>query len=251
MYRTKIGSFNTLSGAKLAVFDPLSKRIFPLTLLSYEGSPALEVRTKTLDLIMDLVTTRTVEEMVQLLKKEILRTTGGGHEDAGKYRQLLVRTLHACSMKFADVAVTVIPVMTDFLSENNEAAATDVLVFVREVIQIFENLRPLIIEKLLEVFPQIRSVKVHRATLWILGEYATSKEDIQAVMNRVRAALGELPLIEAENKRQTGEKLIQEPSDVPSSIKLVTSDGTYATQSAFSTVSNRTFVNLLCTKCWK
>ncbi|KAK1127623.1 hypothetical protein K0M31_004152 [Melipona bicolor] len=73
------------------------------------SSPALEVRTKTLALAMDLVTTRTIEEMVQLLKKEVLRTAGGEHEDAGRYRQLLVRTLHACSIKFSDVAATVIP----------------------------------------------------------------------------------------------------------------------------------------------
>jgi len=33
------------------------------------------------------------------------------HEDSGKYRQLLVRTLHQCSVKFADVASTVIPVV--------------------------------------------------------------------------------------------------------------------------------------------
>lgn len=114
----------------------------------------MEVRTKTLALAMDLVTTRTIEEMVQLLKKEVLRTAGGEHEDAGRYRQLLIRTLHTCSMKFADVAVTVIPVLTDFLSESNEAAATDLLVFIREAIQRFENLRPLIIEKLLEVCMQ-------------------------------------------------------------------------------------------------
>lgn len=120
------------------------------------GSPALEVRTKTLALAMDLVTTRTIEEMVQLLKKEVVRSAGGEHEDAGRYRQLLVRTLHACSIKFPDVAATVIPVLADFLSETNEAAATDVLVFVREAIQRFENLRPLIIEKLLEVREKIR-----------------------------------------------------------------------------------------------
>ncbi|EFN68206.1 Coatomer subunit beta [Camponotus floridanus] len=202
------------------------------------GSPALEVRTKTLALAMDLVTTRTIEEMVQLLKKEVLRTAGGEHEDAGRYRQLLVRTLHACSMKFADVAATVIPVLTDFLSESNEAAATDVLVFVREAIQRFENLRPLIVEKLLEVFPHIRSVKVHRAALWILGEYATSKEDIEAVMGRVRAALGELPLLEAENKRQAGEKS-EDGNSQAAPTQLVTSDGTYATQSAFSATSAR------------
>ncbi len=35
----------------------------------------------------------------------------------------------------------------------------------------FDNLRPLIVEKLLESFSMIRSVKIHRATLWILGEY--------------------------------------------------------------------------------
>ncbi|XP_076681519.1 coatomer subunit beta [Andrena cerasifolii] len=203
------------------------------------GSPALEVRTKTLALAMDLVTTRTIEEMVQLLKKEVLRTAGGEHEDAGRYRQLLVRTLHACSIKFSDVAATVIPVLTDFLSENNEAAATDVLVFVREAIQRYENLRPLIVEKLLEVFPQIRSVKVHRAALWILGEYATSKEDIEAVMGRVRAALGELPLLEAENKRQAGEKSLEDGGTQAAPAQLVTSDGTYATQSAFSAASAR------------
>ncbi|XP_015605561.1 coatomer subunit beta [Cephus cinctus] len=209
-----------------------------MDILRVLGSPALEVRTKTLALSMDLVTSRTIEEMVQLLKKEILRTAGGEHEDAGRYRQLLVRTLHACSIKFPDVAATVIPVLTDFLSENNEAAATDVLVFVREAIQRFESLRPLIIEKLLEVFPQIRSVKVHRAALWILGEYATSKEDIEAVMSRIRTALGELPLVEAENKRQAGEKPPEDGNTPATPAQLVTSDGTYATQSAFSTASS-------------
>lgn len=236
------------NNVKLIVLDrliamkdsPVYERVLQdlvMDVLRVLGSPALEVRTKTLALAMDLVTTRTIEEMVQLLKKEVLRTAGGEHEDAGRYRQLLVRTLHACSIKFSDVAATVIPVLTDFLSENNEAAATDVLVFVREAIQRFENLRPLIVEKLLEVFPHIKSVKVHRAALWILGEYATSKEDIEAVMNRIRAALGELPLLEAENKRQAGEKSSEDENAQTSPAQLVTSDGTYATQSAFSAAS--------------
>ncbi|KZC07960.1 PREDICTED: coatomer subunit beta [Dufourea novaeangliae] len=237
------------NNVKLIVLDrliamkdsPIYERVLQdlvMDVLRVLGSPALEVRTKTLALAMDLVTTRTIEEMVQLLKKEVLRTAGGEHEDAGRYRQLLVRTLHACSIKFSDVAATVIPVLTDFLSENNEAAATDVLVFVREAIQRFENLRPLIVEKLLEVFPHIRSVKVHRAALWILGEYATSKEDIEAVMSRIRAALGELPLLESEYKRQAGEKS-EDGSAQAVPAQLVTSDGTYATQSAFSAASTR------------
>lgn len=47
----------------------------------------------------------------------------------------------------------------EFLSDNNEAAAADVLEFVREAIQRFDNLRPLIVEKMLEVFHAIKSVK--------------------------------------------------------------------------------------------
>lgn len=127
------------------------------------------------------------------------------------------------------MAATVIPVLIEFLSDTNELAASDVLVFVREAIQKFEGLRPLIIEvcfllnyvflmpkylfarmkfqlnfvlsnimydtnlqRLLDAFPAIKSVKVHRAALWILGEYATSPDDIQAVMNQVRQTLGEV-----------------------------------------------------------
>ena len=100
---------------------------------------------------MDLVTTRLIDEMVQLLKKEVIRTSGSEQEDSGKYRQLLVKTLHACSIKFPDVAGSVIPVLTELLSDANENAANDVLVFIREAIQKFEHLRPTIIEKLLEV----------------------------------------------------------------------------------------------------
>lgn len=44
------------------------------------------------------------------------------------------------------MAATVIPVLMEFLSDTNELAAADVLVFVREAIQKFEGLRPLIID---------------------------------------------------------------------------------------------------------
>ena len=164
------------------------------------------------------------------------------HEDTGKYRQLLVRTLHSCCIKFPDISETVIPVLTEFLSDTNELAAADVLVFVREAIQKFPNLRPLIIEKLLEAFPFIKSVKVHRAAIWILGEYATSVDDIRSVMAKVRQSLGEMPMVDDEIRKATGDGAESDPAaqssttpSAPSSTRLVTADGTYATQSIFST----------------
>jgi coatomer subunit beta len=91
---------------------------------------------------------------------------------------------------------------------------------------------------IIKVFLQIRSVNVHRKALWILGEYGTSKEDIETVMARIRSVLGELPLVEAENKRQAGDKPAEEEeANQTTPAQLVTSDGTYATQSSFSTSS--------------
>lgn len=49
---------------------------------------------------MELVSSRNIEEMVLVLKKEVAKTHNVvEHEDTGKYRQLLVRTLHSCCIK--------------------------------------------------------------------------------------------------------------------------------------------------------
>ncbi|PIO16399.1 hypothetical protein AB205_0087130, partial [Aquarana catesbeiana] len=75
-------------------------------------TPDLEVRKKTLQLALDLVSSRNVEELVIVLKKEVIKTNNvTEHEDTDKYRQLLVRTLHSCSVRFPDMAANVIPVV--------------------------------------------------------------------------------------------------------------------------------------------
>ncbi|XP_064614088.1 coatomer subunit beta-like [Liolophura sinensis] len=208
-----------------------------MDILRVLSAPDLEVRKKVLNLALDLVTSRTTEEMVLVLKKEVVKTNNSvEQDDTGKYRQLLVRTLHQCCVKFPDVAATIIPVLMEFLSDQNELAAADVLVFVREAIQRFEPLRELIISKLLEVFPTIKAVKIHRAALWILGEYCTSSEDIQSVMTLIRQSLGEIPIVDDEMKKATGEVTEEDTEMQGSGVqRLVTADGTYATQSAFST----------------
>ena len=151
------------------------------------ASPDLEVRRKTLNIAMELVTSRNIEELVLILKKEISKTQGVvEQDDNGKYRQLLVRTLHSTCIKFPDVASSVIPLLMEFLSDNNELAAMDVLIFVREVMTRFSNLRPIIVEKLLESFSLISSVKIHRAALWILGEFCEKIEDMKTFMAEIR-----------------------------------------------------------------
>ncbi|XP_050393198.1 coatomer subunit beta [Patella vulgata] len=210
-----------------------------MDILRVLAAPDLEVRKKTLQLALELITSRSIEEMVLILKKEVVKTNNVEHEDTGKYRQLLVRTLHQCSVKFPDVATSIIPVLMEFLGDQNELAAADVLVFIREAVQRFEQLRNLVMAKLLEVFPTIKAVKIHRAALWILGEYCTSGEDIQSVMTLIRQSLGEIPIVDDEMKKAAGEVQDEEIQSGGAVQRLVTADGTYATQSAFSTASTR------------
>lgn len=213
-----------------------------MDILRVLSSPDLEVRRKTLNLAMDLINSRNVEEMVLVLKKEVVKTHNAvEHDDTGKYRQLLVRTLHQCCVKFPDVSATVIPVLTEFLSDSNELAAVDVLVFVREAVQRFDQLRSIVISKLQEMFPAIKSARVHCAALWILGEYANTVDDIQTTMNQIRLALGEIPIVDDEMKKAAGDAKDDNKDDTfhQTVQKLVTADGTYASQSAFSSVAVR------------
>lgn len=71
-------------------------------------------------------------------------------------------------------------------------ASQDVLVFIREAVQRFHNLRPIVLNKMIEVFPAIKNVKIFRAALWILGEYCSTSEEIQNVMTLTRQSLGEV-----------------------------------------------------------
>jgi len=204
------------------------------------ASQDLEVRKKTLELVMELVTLRNIEEVVMVLKKEVTKThTEGGSDDSGNYRQILVRTLHTCCIKYPDVAPTVVPMLTEFLGDTNEQAALDVLLFVREAVLKFTSLKGVIIEKLLENFNTIKSVKIHRHALWILGEHCSSANDITTVMREIKEGLGELPIVDDELRRASaGEEKEGEAEEAKSGgQRLVTADGTYATQSAFTSAA--------------
>ena len=64
-------------------------------------------------------------------------------------------------------------------------------------------------------------------------------------MSEVRQSLGEIPMVEDEMKKATGEEGMADESiantvQAAPTQKLVTADGTYATQSAFSTGASAT-----------
>ncbi len=133
------------------------------------------------------------------------------------------------------------------MSDTNELAAMDVLIFVREMIHKFSNLKEAILQKLLEIFSSVKSIKIMRGTLWILGEYCEEAEDIQSLITLIRQSLGDLPIVDDELKIASGvennedEQILRSNTSSTSTGQLVTADGTYASQSAFA--SNQTNKN--------
>lgn len=153
-----------------------------MDLLRVLSSPDLEVKRKALSIALELVSSRNVEDVVLYLKKELVKTLEAGASAADKnteLRTLLIQSIHSCAIKFSEVASNVVHVLLDFLGESgtgSNAAAVDVISFVREVVEKFPKIRKAIVDKLRETFGEIKSGKVFRGALWITGEYAADIE---------------------------------------------------------------------------
>eukprot|EP00232_Nephroselmis_pyriformis_P004938 CAMPEP_0182913626 /NCGR_PEP_ID=MMETSP0034_2-20130328/38136_1 /TAXON_ID=156128 /ORGANISM="Nephroselmis pyriformis, Strain CCMP717" /LENGTH=928 /DNA_ID=CAMNT_0025050353 /DNA_START=200 /DNA_END=2986 /DNA_ORIENTATION=- len=193
------------------------------------SSPNMDIRHKTLDIAMDLITPRNIDEVVLTLKKEVMKTQNKELEKNGEYRQVLVQAIHQCAIKFPDVAGTVVHLLMDFLGDSNTASALDVVFFVREIIQTNAKLRDSIMDRLLSTFYQIRSSRVCACALWIIGEYCTTADLVEAAMGVLKASLGDHPLFGGEAEEGEKEEVVGAPLG-SSKRPAVLADGTYATQ---------------------
>ena len=105
------------------------------------GAANLDIRKKTLDITLDLISPSTVGEVMQVLKKEIAKTTGEEGEKNAEYRALLITAIHKSATKFPEAVSTVVPILMDFLGDSNQSSAVDVILFVREIVETYEHLR--------------------------------------------------------------------------------------------------------------
>ncbi|KAG8045246.1 hypothetical protein GUJ93_ZPchr0008g13481 [Zizania palustris] len=200
-------------------------------------SPNLDVKKKVLDLVLDLLTPRNVEEVVLYLKKEVIKTQAGELEKGGEYRQMLVQAIHACAVEYPEVAGSVVHLLMDFLGDTNVAAAVDVMLFVREIIETNPKLRVSMIQRLIDTFYQIRASRVCSCALWILGEYSLSLSEVESAISTIKQCLGDLPFYtvseegEATDTAKPSQPVVNSVT-MSSRRPVVLADGTYATQSA-------------------
>ncbi|KAI4355893.1 hypothetical protein L6164_004621 [Bauhinia variegata] len=202
------------------------------------SSPNLDIRRKTIDIALELITPRNIDEVVMMLKKEVVKTQSGEHEKNGEYRQMLVQAIHTCAIKFPEVASTVVHLLMDFLGDSNVASAMDVVVFVREIIETNPKLRVSIITRLLDTFYQIRAARVCSCALWIIGEYCLSLSEVESGIATIKQCLGDLPFYTVSEEGEGQDASKTTPHVTTSSVSMssrrpaILADGTYATQSA-------------------
>jgi len=194
------------------------------------SSPNIDICKKTLEVAMDLVGPRNIEEVVQVLKREIVRTRSTDLEKGAAYRTMLIQAIHQCAVKFPDIAESVVHVLMDFL--NVSEGAMDVVVFVRAIVEQYPLLREGVLRKLLGNFADIQGSNVLNVVLWILGEYCV--DDLALLteaFEEINANLGEPPFVAEEVSK--GDK---EDEFVATAVtkNVVLADGTYATQTTMS-----------------
>ena len=223
------------------VLDDLTMEI--LRVLS---SPDIDVRRKALGLAMEMVSSKNVDEVVMLLKKELQKTVDEQYEKNAEYRSLLIHSIHQCAIKFSEVAASVVDLLMDFIADFNATSAVDVISFVKEVVEKFPRLRPSIVERLVTTLSEVRAGKVYRGALWIVGEYSLEANDIREAWKKIRASLGEIPILSSEQRLLEEVPDEQEPKEqtngmhkpsAPTGSRKVLADGTYATESALTSQS--------------
>lgn len=239
-----LGRVDQLRRRNEGVLDDLTMEI--LRVLS---STDIDVRRKALELALEMVTSKNVEEVVLLLKKELSKTVDQEYEKNAEYRSLLIHSIHQCAIKFSEVAASVVELLMDFISDFTNASAVDVINFVKEVVEKFPNLRTTIVSRLVATLGEVRAGKVYRGILWIIGEYSLEEKDIRDAWKRIRASLGEIPivaseqrLLEAQDDDEKTEEQVNGSSKpaAPSGSRRVLADGTYATETALTSQSTAT-----------
>lgn len=204
--------------------------------------PSLDVRKKVLDICLgSLVSPRNIKDVVGFLKKEVVKTLGYEAQNTEgnlEYRRLLIRALHACTAQFAEHAQGVCFLLMDFLTEADQSTASEVTMFLQELIAGQPQLRTAILQRLAEMLGDMQQSRVLRGCLWLLGEFAEDDDLIDTILTSVLTSIKPFPLVQTSEdsaKKPSAETSSADKEKKPASAKMTTktvvqADGTYGQQ---------------------
>jgi coatomer subunit beta len=228
----------TDASVKLIVLDRLSELKLKhgsvlqevlMDVLRALSSPSLDICRKVLDVAMDLVSGRNVDSVVNLLKREVLKTKDSDLEKGSSYRTMLIQSIHVCATKYPEVAGGIAGNLMEFLSHDG---GIDVIIFVRAIVEQYADLRDSILSDLVRHFDTITNSNVMGIALWILSEYGDTMLDTDVAFNTIMENLGDAPYVRSAKEEDSAKKVDDAPKVVTKNVVLA--DGTYATQTVYN-----------------
>jgi len=205
------------------------------------NSPNIDICKKTLSLAIDLVGPRNIEEVVQVLKREVVRAQESDLEHGEEYKTLLIQAIHRCATRYAEVADSIVLVLLDFLAGEG---GYNVMQCVKSIVEQYPSFRPTVVRKVIDNLDEITSAEALRVALWVLGEYSEASEEssnetmLTDAFEAIKALLGEPPF--SLNREGDGDKKSEEAVTTTTTKNIVLADGTYATVTTTETTGGVT-----------
>lgn len=178
---------------------------FTMDILRSLASHDLDVSRKVLDLVLGLLTTQNVDDVLYYLKKKVFQTPSVLLEMADDYCNMLVQAIHACAMEYPKVAVSVVPILLNFLGCDDVASAYDIVLFVGEFIETERFLRSPILRGLIGTLCRIKESFICSCALWIIGEYSCSLSVVERAISTIKEALGDEPFHAVSQERESSD----------------------------------------------
>ena len=191
---------------------------------------------------MDVVTARNVQEVVNTLKREVQKTMAedsqvSSNEKSLVYRNMLVQAIHDCAVKFPHVAESVVGVLLDLL--GTDSSSLQVAIFVRAIMEQYPALRETLLPKLVDSISSISSNPVMCVCLWILGEY-TEVKLLEDTFDSIAKEVGTPPFfLKEQSKKDAADSAAKAEQPKMVTKNVVLADGTYATQTSYTSAPKK------------
>jgi coatomer subunit beta len=215
-----------------------------MDILRVLSSPNIHICKKALDVAIDLVGPRNIEEVIGLLKREVVKAQENEMEQGKEYKHLLINAIHRCAMKFAEVADSVVLVLLDFVAGE---AGYNIMQVTKSIVEQYPRFRSSILRKVIDNLDEVTHADALRVALWTLGEYAdcadptTQESMLLDAFETIRGLAGDPPftsLVDHHTENSNGDEKKGETAIITHTVtkNIVLSDGTYASVTSTETV---------------
>jgi coatomer subunit beta len=204
---------------------PLVLQGMVLDLCRVLQAPSPDIRSRSLALITDLVTSSNVDNVLGSLKKELSSRGSDTLPADADFKASIVTSLVVLTSNFPDTANTICNTLLDLVTDAG-SVAVDSMQGVRELIAVFPDIRPAATQRLRDVIGSVRQGRVLRILVACLAEFSVGSAALKASLDETFAMIGPLPLQVLD---ATESKAV-----VSHDRPKVLADGSYASQSSIS-----------------